>query len=106
MLAGRFDLSDALRDAGGHGPERMSGLRRLMSAGQIAVCITLLTVGTASANTTRGVVFRRRLAPSYPRGFAQENARFYRAPDSGREPNRYTGPRFKAEAGYRLKHLT
>jgi putative ABC transport system permease protein len=55
MLAGRFDLSGALRAAGGSDTQRMAGVRRLMSAGQIAVCITLLSGAALLVRTVRNL---------------------------------------------------
>ncbi len=55
MLAGRFDLSGALRVAGGSDTRRMAGVRRIMSAGQIGVCITLLTAAALLVRTVRNL---------------------------------------------------
>lgn len=55
MLAGRFDLSGALRATGGSDTQRMAGVRRIMSAGQIAVCITLLTGAALLVRTVRNL---------------------------------------------------
>jgi len=55
MLAGRFDLSNALRAAGNADTQRMASVRRLMSAGQIAVCITLLTGAALLVRTVRNL---------------------------------------------------
>ncbi len=55
MLAGRFDLAGALRAAGGSDTQRMAGIRRIMSAGQIAICITLLTGAALLVRTMRNL---------------------------------------------------
>lgn len=55
MLAGRFHLSGALRTAGGFDTQRMAGIRRILCAGQIAVCIALLTGAALLVRTLRNL---------------------------------------------------
>lgn len=55
MLASRFDLSGALRAAGSSDTPRMAGVRHIMSAGQIAICIALLTGAALLVRTVRNL---------------------------------------------------
>lgn len=55
MLAGRFDLAGALKEARGSDTQRLAGIRRIMSAGQIAVCIALLTGAALLVRTVRNL---------------------------------------------------
>jgi len=55
MLAGRFDLLDALRAGSSSDTQRMAGFRRIMSAGQIGACIALLTGAVLLVRTVRNL---------------------------------------------------
>ncbi|MFH1833664.1 MAG: ABC transporter permease [bacterium] len=55
MLAGRFDLAGSLRAGSVSDTQRMAGVRRMMSAGQIAVCIALITGAALLVRTVQNL---------------------------------------------------
>lgn len=54
-LAGRFDLSGALRDSGGRETGRLTTVRSLLSAGQIALSLALLIGGILLTRTVQNL---------------------------------------------------
>ncbi|MHB1194836.1 MAG: ABC transporter permease [Longimicrobiales bacterium] len=56
VLAGRMDLGETLRGGGSTGTARFEGPRRLLSAGQVAVSITLLVGAILLARSMQGLL--------------------------------------------------
>lgn len=54
-LAGRFDLGAALKEAGGRETRGHARIRRIMSAGQVALSLTLLVGGLLLVRTVRNL---------------------------------------------------